>query len=232
MQDFTHFGQNWGAIKHIMICSSMIEYMRIGIAAKIMGVCTETIRRWERDGKIACIRTIGGHRRISMVEVTKVLTGKEPDTATKKLAMYARVSSHGQKKKGDLERQIEAAKDYCQEQGEREPLVFTDVASGLKTDRPGLAKLCRQIERGKVKTVVITYQDRLTRFGLDYLERLFQSSRTTLKVLQQPPDQSVQEELVQDLIAIITSFSGRVHGLRSHKNKRAKSKPPSPQSPT
>ena len=203
---------------------SMNEYVRVGVAAKLMGVCPETIRRWDKDGKIACMRTVGGHRRIALIEITRLLTGEEPDDSVKKLAVYARVSSHDQKKKGDLERQVEAAKDYCQEQGAGDPLVFTDVASGLKTDRPGLAKLCQQIEQGQVKAVVVTYQDRLTRFGWDYLERLFHNFGTAIKVIRQLPDQSVQEELVQDLIAIITSFSGRVHGLRSHKNKRAKNK--------
>jgi putative resolvase len=200
----------------------MKAYVRVGIAAKLLGVCSQTIRRWTKEGKITCIRTVGGHRRIALVEIKRIIQGAEPDERPRKMAVYARVSSHEQKKKGDLTRQVEAATTYCREQGEDRPLIFTDVASGLKTDRPGLAKLCNHIVQGKISSVVTTYPDRLTRFGLDYLTWLFQTQGTSITLLQQPVDQSVQEELVQDLIAIITSFSGRVHGLRSHKNKRAK----------
>lgn len=106
------------------------------------------------------------------------------------------------------------------------------MASGLKANRPGLVKLCNKIAQGKIRSVIITYPDRLTRFGLDYLTWLFHNHGTSITLLQQPPEQSAQEELVQDLIAIVTSFSGRVHGLRSHKNKRAKIKPPKHQTPT
>lgn len=111
-----------------MTVTSMNEYIRVGIAAELLGVCTETIRRWDNDGKISCHRTVGGHRRIAMLEIKRVLNGEEQDTNKKKLAIYARVSSHEQKKKGDLDRQIEAAKMYCQEQGEEQPLVFKDWA--------------------------------------------------------------------------------------------------------
>jgi putative resolvase len=200
----------------------MKVYVRVGIAAELMGVCRQTIRRWDKDGKLTCIRTIGGHRRIALIEIKRLIHGEEADERPKRMAVYARVSSHDQKKKGDLTRQVEVATTYCQEQGEDSPVIFTDVASGLKTDRRGLTKLCNQVVQGKISTVVTTYPDRLTRFGLDYLTWLFQTQGTKIALLQQPADQSVQEELVQDLIAIITSFSGRVHGLRSHKNKRAK----------
>lgn len=165
---------------------------------------------------------MGGHRRIALVEIQRIVTGIRQEEKDRKIAIYARVSSHEQKKKGDLKQQVEVAKMYCQKQGTTDPFVLTDVASGLNTDRPGLAKLCQKIGQGKINSVVATYPDRLTRFGLDYLERLFHTHGTTLTLLQQPPSQSMEEELVQDLIAIITSFSGRVHGLPSHKNKKAK----------
>lgn len=202
----------------------MNEYVRVGIAAYLIGVCPETIRRWTNEGKMTCIRTVGGHRRIALIEIKRLLLGDGSDAPQKKMAVYARVSSHDQKKKGDLARQVKTAQDYCRKQGDGDPFLFTDVASGLKTDRPGLAKLCKQVAQGQIRSVVITYPDRLTRFGLEYLDRLFRRAGTTITALQQPPSQSVQEELVQDLIAIITSFSGRVHGLRSHKNKQVKSK--------
>ena len=81
----------------------------------------------------------------------------------------ARVSSHDQKKKGDLDRQIEMAKEYCEERDAPTPRVFKDVSSGLNTKRAGLIKLCKAIERQEIDRVICTYPDRLTRCGLSYL---------------------------------------------------------------
>jgi putative resolvase len=130
------------------------------------------------------------------------------------------VSSHDQKKNGDLARQIAAAEEFCQKHQLKPNHIFYDVSSGLNTRRGGLKKLCRLIEQQKVNKVVITYPDRLTRFGFDYLKHYFQSHGTEITVMHQKPTCSMQEELVQDLIAIVTSFSGRVHGMRSHRKAR------------
>lgn len=202
----------------------------------MLGVCRTTIRRWDAAGHIQCYRTPGGHRRISLIEIERILTEaiKEdlkgtdgPETlAGTKTAIYARVSSHDQKKKGDLNRQIEAAKKYCEERGVANPQVFRDVSSGLNTKRSGLTRLCRAIERKEIDRVIITYPDRLTRFGLSYLTNYFGSHGASIEVMKQPPTQSMEEELVQDMISIITSFSGRVHGLRSAKKRRKSKKQP------
>ncbi|MHA2272991.1 MAG: IS607 family transposase [Candidatus Hodarchaeales archaeon] len=200
----------------------MKQFFRVSEAAAQLGVCVRTIQRWDACGKIKCHRTVGGHRRISLFEIKRLLNTEDAQAETKQLAIYARVSSYDQKKRGDLQRQIEIAKDYCQTQGVTRPLVFSDVASGLKTKRPGLLKLCKKIEQGEIKTVVVTYPDRLTRFGLDYLDQYFHTQGTSLHILHQPPTQSMEEELVEDLVAIVTAFSGRVHGMRSHKNTKKK----------
>jgi len=84
-------------------------------------------------------------------------------------------------------------------------------------------RLCHAIERKEIERVIITYPDRLTRFGLSYLTNYFGSHGVRVEIMEQPPIQSMNAELVQDRIAIITSFSGRVHGLRSAK-KRQKNK--------
>ncbi|MFX0063830.1 MAG: IS607 family transposase [Candidatus Hermodarchaeota archaeon] len=200
----------------------MNQYVRVGVAASLIGVTPKTIRRWDKSGKITCHRPVGGHRRIALVEIQRIVTGVKLEEKDTKVAIYARVSSHEQKKKGDLERQIQVAQEYCQERGMRQPVVFTDVASGLNTNRSGLNKLCQQIEGGEIQSVLVTYQDRLTRFGHSYLERYFRSHGATVRVIHQPITQSIEEELVQDLIAIVTAFSGRVYGLRSHKNSKKK----------
>lgn len=135
-------------------------------------------------------------------------------------AVYCRVSSHEQKAKGDLGRQVEVAVNHCKEKGLGNPLVYTDVGSGLNANRGGLKRLCYAIERGLVCRVVVTYKDRLTRFGFGYLDRYFKSHGTSITVLRQAATRSMHEELVDDLVAIVTSFSGRVHGMRGRRKSR------------
>lgn len=201
----------------------MVLFYRIGDAAKRLGVCTKTVRRWDATGKIQCHRTLGGHRRISHGEIERVLThhvGSSTPSEQSHIAIYCRVSSHDQKKSGDLARQITAAEEFCLQNYQKPDHIFQDVSSGLNTRRGGLKKLCRLIEQKQVRRVIITYPDRLTRFGFAYLTRYFQSHGTEITAIHQQPTRSMQEELVQDLIAIVTSFSGRVHGMRSHRKAR------------
>jgi putative resolvase len=139
-----------------------------------------------------------------------------------KVAVYCRVSSHEQKAKGDLDRQVAAATGHCRECGFGEPRVFTDVGSGLSVKRAGLSRLCKEVEQGRVGTVVLTFKDRLTRFGFEYLRRYFASHGACIIATREPVSKSIQEELVDDLIAIVTSFSGRVHGMRGRRGRKAR----------
>ena len=194
--------------------------LRIGQAAALLQVSTKSIRRWDKAGKICCFRTPGGHRRIALTEIKRIKTGQPISKISIQSAIYARVSSHDQKKKGDLQRQIEISKQYCESKGLINPHVFQDTASGLNTKRRGFLKLCQAIELGKVNHIVLTYPDRLTRFGFQYLERYFGSYGANIEVINQSIDLSLEQELVQDLISIVTSFSGRVHGLRSARARK------------
>ena len=203
----------------------MERFYKISNAAYILGVCTKTIRRWDASGKIECKRTVGGHRRISMLEIERILYNEKSPSdyqLKRKIAIYSRFSSHEQKKKGDLDRQVQYAREYCREKQCSPGFIFQDVGSGLNAKRSGLRKLCKLVEKGHVSKVILTYSDRLTRFGFEYLKAYFASHGTTFQIINKKQDCSMQEELVQDLIAIITSFSGRVHGMRSHKRKHIK----------
>lgn len=191
--------------------------LRISEAANKLGVSVKTIRRWDHSGLIECFRTVGGHRRFLLIEIQRIREGRERAPDTRNTAIYARVSSHDQKQKGDLKRQIEQARVFCKSNTQSELLIFQDVGSGLNVKRKGLIRLCQSIEKGNIKRVVLTYPDRLTRFGFQYLERYFASFNTSIQVIHQKANQTLEDELVQDLIAIVTSFSGRIHGLRSAK---------------
>ena len=198
----------------------MKSYLTISEAAEYLSVCTKTLRRWDKTGKLNCFRTPGGHRRIAIVEIERLVQGTSGGLQTQTTAIYTRVSSHKQKQKGDLERQVQTVEQHCLQQVYQDIQVFQDAASGLNTERKGLQQLCRAIECGKIKRVVITYKDRLTRFGFEYLTGYFKSHGTNVEVIHQDKEVTPEKELVDDLIAIVTAFSGCVHGLRSHAKKR------------
>ncbi len=120
---------------------------------------------------------------------------------------YARVSSATQK--DDLKRQVE----YLRQRGVQE--VITDVGSGLNERRKGFLKL---LDRVLHNEVVVVYEDRLTRFGFDTLKKVFEAHGTSVEVLNQLEMKS-QQELVEDLITVISHFPGKMYGLRSHKYK-------------
>ncbi len=155
---------------------------RVSHAARLLGVCITTIHRWDANSKIQCYRTPGGHRRIPISEIRRIHGYITIPGAERRTAIYARVSSHDQKKKGNLQKQIETTQTACKVSSQASPLIFQDVASGLNVRRRGLQRLFQVIEQGKVNEVVITYPDRLTRFGFQYLQRYFASYGTNITI--------------------------------------------------
>ncbi len=190
----------------------IVRLYRTGEVAKRLGVSTMTIRRWVKSGKIKAHK-IGKEYRIPESEVLRLLEGKLPD----KVVIYARVSSRDQKE--DLERQVEHLKNYCSSKGYQVVKVITDISSGLNENRKGLKQLFKLVESGEVGKVVITYRDRLTRFGFKYLENYFNSHGVEIEVIFDD-EEKTEKELVEDLIAIVTSFAGKLYGMRSHRKKR------------
>jgi putative resolvase len=139
---------------------------------------------------------------------------KEP-FSKKRVVIYARVSGHRQKTDGDLDRQLKTLTKECRKRFRSSPLVFTDIGSGLNMKRRGLRRLLTLAQRGTIHTLVITHRDRLARFGLELIERILEDCGVRLIVIYQPEQQTPQEELVTDMMALIASFSGRVYGLRA-----------------
>ena len=178
-------------------------------AGKILGVTTHTIQVWDREGKIRCLRLPTGRRRVPESEIRRILNIAEQ----RKEAVYARVSSRDQK--SDLDKQIEVLRS-------RTPgaEVYSDVRSGLNFKRKDLLRLLDDVLDRKVSRVYVTYEDRLARFGFDLLSWLCAKNGTEIVVVNGKEAASPQEELVEDLVAIITSFSAKLYGLRSHKTKK------------
>lgn len=191
-------------------------------AARLLGISPSTIRLWERKHRIRCVRTAGGRRRVPESEIRRLRGENAVPPKPRVVALYARVSSHDQRAKGDLNRQVERLREGATALGLPEPThEITDVASGLSDKRKGLLRLMELAAQGAVTDVVITYKDRLTRFGFGYLRRYFESHGATIHFVDGVEDRkSLQEELVDDLLAVVTSFAGKLYGLRSHKNAR------------
>ena len=137
------------------------------------------------------------------------------------VALYGRVSSHGQKDNGDLDRQLDQLTDYAHDRGWSVENTYTDVGSGLNEDRRGLDSLLDDTQEADYGRILVTYEDRLTRFGFSYLERYFDCYGVTITVIEDETDKSAQEELVDDLIKLVASFSGKLYGMRSSKNNRS-----------
>jgi len=190
-----------------------MKLYRTGKVAGMLGVHKVTVIRWIKQGKIKAVR-VGREYRVPEDEVKRILKGKLADTAV----IYARVSSSDQK--SDLERQVEYLKEYCSAKGYNVIDIIIDVASGLNEKRRGLKKLFEYVVNRKVDVAVISYKDRLTRFGFRYLEDFFNSHGVRIEVVFGEEPKDLQHELIEDLIAIVTSFASRLYGMRSHKKKK------------
>jgi len=186
-------------------------------ACRRLGIHFVTLKRWIYSGKIRAVRTPTGRWMIPESEVERIIGGKA-EIKEVRAVIYARISSSDQKK--DLERQIQYLTQYCTAKGYRVVDVLSDIASGLKTNRRGLQKLFNYIVNKEVDVVVVTYKDRLTRFGFEYLEYFFKQYGVRIEVVYGEEPKDAYQELVEDLLAIVTSFAGKLYGMRSHRKKK------------
>lgn len=204
----------------------LIFMYSIGIAASILGVCVKTLRRWDAQNKIRCIRTIGGHRRFSSHEIERIVNGKNETLTSisqkeivKKCVIYARVSSHKQSKRGDLNRQIARLKEHAKKYNLIVSKIYKDIGSGLNTNRKGLWNLIRDAKNGNFSIILLSFKDRLTRFGYSYLKRYLLEFNVTLRPISKLDNKTPESELVEDLVAIIHSFSGKLYRMRRTQNE-------------
>lgn len=181
-------------------------------AKKLLGVTTRTIQRWDKAGKIRVVRTMGGRRRIPESEIKRILGLKEERV----VVGYARVSSTTQK--DDLERQKQLIHGYAKDKGYGNIQILSDVGSGINENRKSFLKLLDMVSGRMVSKVIIAYEDRLTRFGFETLRKFFQVFGTEIEVINNE-EKTPNEELVEDLITIVSHFAGKLYGLRSHKYK-------------
>jgi len=196
----------------------MIEkYISIKEASLLFGVTTTTLRRWEKNEVfLPHHRTLGHHRRYKL---SSVLNKIKPNKIIlkRKTICYARVSSHDQKE--DLNRQSKVLYDFCSKNHFENIEVINDLGSGLNFKKKGLNKLIKDIIENKVDKIVLTHKDRLLQFGSDLLINIAKHFNTKTIILNEKV-QSFEENLASDVLEIITVFSAKLYGSRSHKNKQ------------
>ena len=192
----------------------------IGEASKILGVTRKTIREWEKQGKIKVERTPNGHRRFSRDEILRLSSFGRSFSGSKEnkqTIAYARVSSNDQK--DDLKRQVELLESYCATNGWTYS-VIQDLGSGINYDKRGLKNLIKEICAGNVDRLVLTHKDRLLRFGSEIIFSICENYGTEVVILNKGEIPiTFEDELVSDVLEIITVFSARMYGARSQKNK-------------
>ena len=191
------------------------QYISIGQAALFLGVSVVTVRRWERLGKIkSSFRTIGDHRRFDIYQ----LRDRFKQENKQKTICYTRVSSHDQKK--DLKTQSQKLINYCQANNIDNVELIEDLGSGLNFNKKGFKKLFNMIIKQQINHLIINHKDRLLRFGSELIFKLCDYFNIKVTILEKS-DETFEKELVTSVLEIITVFSSKLYGSRSHKNKRS-----------
>lgn len=179
--------------------------MKLSIWAKRQGISYRTAWRWFKTGQLPVA-----------VEQTKTGTIliKEEVLESNAVAIYARVSSADQK--NDLCGQVSRLVTYANQKGYSVAYTVTEIGSGLNGHRPKLMKL---LTNSKIKTILVEHRDRLMRFGAEYVESALAAQGRKLLVAD---SSELKDDLVQDMIEVLTSFCARLYGRRSAKNKAKK----------
>ncbi|MEO3861298.1 IS607 family transposase [Acrocarpospora sp. B8E8] len=188
---------------------------RIGEFAARIGRSASTVRRWEREGRITTKRTPTGQRYFDESDVRAVLhpSFEAPKRAT---VVHCRVSSPGQK--NDLASQIEAMETFRLGAGIAVDEWISEIGGGMNLRRKKFLALMDRIEDGQVGHLAVAHKDRLARFGFDYIEHVAERNGCTLTVAN-AETLSPRQELVEDLLAIVRTFSCHLYGLHRYKKQ-------------
>lgn len=195
-----------------------MKFYSIGDFSKIIGKTEQTLRNWDKSRILKPHHVSeSGYRYYSHEQVNHYFGFKNNDKQLKRMVIgYCRVSSN--KQKDDLERQIENVKAYMIAKGYSFDII-SDIGSGINYNKKGLNQLIDKISNSEVEKIVILYKDRLLRFGYELIETLCEKYGTTIEIIDNT-EKTEEQELVEDLIQIITVFSCRLQGKRANKAKK------------
>jgi excisionase family DNA binding protein len=184
----------------------MNNLITIREASDLLGVSIKTLRRWEQQGKIAPIRTRGGHRRFRPEDLL------QSGQANPLIIGYARVNRPEQKPQ--LDTQIKALEDFCSQQGQ--PFeILTDIGDGVSHNHPNFMRLVKMICHGEVKSLVLTHAESVSRFCHDFILGLCSFFKIQVILLNQPQKSIAAEDLVDDLQALVTICYNRLYPLHN-----------------
>ena len=194
-----------------------MKFYSIGQFSKLIGKTNQTLRNWDKDGTLKPHHVSeSGYRYYSQEQLNHFLGLKQEVQLNKKTIGYCRVSSN--KQKDDLERQIENVKTYMYAKGYQFEII-SDIGSGINYNKKGLNKLIDMVTNSEVEKIVILYKDRLIRFGYELIENICNKYGTTIEIIDNT-EKTEEQELVEDMIEIVTVFSERLQGKRANKAKK------------
>lgn len=183
-------------------------------AAAHLGVAAQTLRRWEREGRLMPdARTLGGRRRY---DLSRLRPEQFRTAAGRVTVAYARVSNAVPVAGAGsaLVQQQQALVAYCSRQAA--PFeVIADIGSSMNVQRPGLRRLLDAIVAGRVGQLVVTHRDRLLRFGAELVFAVCEAKGVEVVILNQDADALAEEELAADVSEMIAVFGARLYGGRS-----------------
>jgi len=179
--------------------------MKLSQYAKKVGVTYRTAFRWWQHGDIKGYQMPSGTIVVTEGEEPKVKPGGQ-------VAIYVRVSSH--EHRANLDRQAERLEVYCAAKGYQVSKVVKEIGSGVNDNR---AKFLALLENQQLRTIVVEHKDRATRFGFRYLDTLLEGQGRVIEVVNLAENN--REDLLADLVSIVSSFAARLYGQRRAKRK-------------
>ena len=192
-----------------------MKYYTIHEMTEILGVTAQTLRNWDRTGKLKPHHTSpNGYRYYSEDNLNQILN--KPVKKQGKTIGYCRVNSPKQKE--DLKRQEENMRTYLLAQGKPFEII-SDIGSGINYKRKGLQNIIRGMADRSISKVVVLSKDRLTRFGFELIEYIAELYDCEIEIVD-TTEKTEQEELVEDFEQIMTVFSCKLEGKRANKAKR------------
>ena len=186
--------------------------IRTAEMARLLGVTPQTVRKYVETGQIPYHKTVKGRLFFTESDIQEAL-GESSSQEKGKSVHYARSSSGDRKA---IENQFSKLKEYY---GEPD-ITISDRASGLNENRKGIQRLIELAQSKDITDIYMVRKDRLTRFGYKYLESLFSQNGVSLHYMTDKGNSSIEQELLDDFMAIIASFSGKYSQLRSQEAKK------------
>lgn len=193
----------------------MSNYLRVNDVAKQLGVSSSAVRRYANSGKLNYSRTPSKQRIFKQEDINSFL-GIQEVTDKRAIVYYVR-SSDGNKKA--IASQFDTLEQSYGSLSDTDYKI-QDIGSGLNDKRKGLLRIFKLAKENKIKTIYITNQDRLTRFGYSYIEEIMSIHNVKIITLNETEHKTLTEELMQDFMSLVASFSGKFYRLRGYEQQK------------